>query len=258
MLFIPGFMQRGDAWRPVAELLPERYPSVLLDHAEHTFERRLGEIAEAGAGRVLVGYSLGGRLALRAALRDPERYAGVVVLGATAGIEEPSLRSARAEADGRLAAWMEVTPIEDIVSIWERQPLFADQPETLVEEQRAGPPRAEAGRPRDDPAHRRSGSPGAGMARPRSLRAATAGAGRGTGRGLRERCHAPRRHRSARALRGDRGCRSRSPSPATRGRGVGPGAISRRPGPDFTTKLPTGDVGASDRSRQRRFPCIAD
>ncbi len=138
MLFIPGFMQRGDAWRPVAELLPERYPSVLLDHSEHTFERRLEEIAQAGAGRVLVGYSLGGRLALRAALRDPERYAGVVVLGATAGIEEPSLRSARADADDRLAAWMEVTPIEDIVSIWERQPLFADQPETLVDEQRAG------------------------------------------------------------------------------------------------------------------------
>ena len=41
MLFIPGFMQRGDAWRPVAELLPERYPSRLLDHAEHSFEGRI-------------------------------------------------------------------------------------------------------------------------------------------------------------------------------------------------------------------------
>ena len=51
MLFIPGFMQRGDAWRPVAELLPERYPSVLLDHAEHTFEGRLAEIAAAGERR---------------------------------------------------------------------------------------------------------------------------------------------------------------------------------------------------------------
>ena len=69
VLFIPGFMQRGDAWRPVAELLPERYPSVLLDHAEHSLEGRLREIAEAASdGAVLVGYSLGGRLALRAAL----------------------------------------------------------------------------------------------------------------------------------------------------------------------------------------------
>ena len=138
MLFIPGFLQRGDAWRPVAELLPERYPSVLLEHEQNSFEGRLGEIAAAGEGRLLVGYSLGGRLALRAALRDPERYLGVVTIGATAGIDEPSLRSARAEADERLAAWMEAAPIEDIVDVWERQPLFADQSEALIEEQRPG------------------------------------------------------------------------------------------------------------------------
>jgi 2-succinyl-6-hydroxy-2,4-cyclohexadiene-1-carboxylate synthase len=139
VLFIPGFMQRGDAWRPVAELLPERYPSALLDHGEHSFEGRLAEIADAAEeGSVLVGYSLGGRLALRAVLRDPVRYAGLVTVGATAGIDDPALRSSRAEADDRLAAWMEAAPIEDIVALWERQPLFADQPEGLIEEQRAG------------------------------------------------------------------------------------------------------------------------
>jgi len=139
VLFIPGFMQRGDAWRPVAELLPERYPSALLDHGEHSFEGRLAEIADAAEeGSVLVGYSLGGRLALRAVLRDPGRYAGLVTVGATAGIDDPGLRSARAEAEDRLAAWMEAAPIEDVVSIWERQPLFADQSEGLIEEQRPG------------------------------------------------------------------------------------------------------------------------
>ena len=138
VLFIPGFMQRGDAWRPVAELLPERYPSALLDHSAHSYEGRLEEIAEAGEDRVLVGYSLGGRLALRAALRDPARYAGVVTVGATAGIDEPSLRSVRAEADDRFASWMEAAPIEDIVGLWERQPLFADQSEALIADQRAG------------------------------------------------------------------------------------------------------------------------
>ena len=138
MLFIPGFMQRGDAWRPVAELLPERYPSVMLEHEQSNFEGRLGEIAAAGEGRLLVGYSLGGRLALRAALRAPEHYLGVATIGATAGIDEPTLRGTRAEADERLAAWMEAAPIEDIVSVWERQPLFADQSEALVEAQRPG------------------------------------------------------------------------------------------------------------------------
>jgi 2-succinyl-6-hydroxy-2,4-cyclohexadiene-1-carboxylate synthase len=87
---------------------------------------------------VLCGYSLGGRLALRAALRDGERYRAVVTIGATAGIEEPAARRARAEADERLAGWMETMPIVEIVRVWERQPLFADQGDVLVEAQREG------------------------------------------------------------------------------------------------------------------------
>ena len=138
VLFVPGFMQRGDAWRAVAELLPERYPSALLDHAEHDFEGRLGEIEREGRGAVLCGYSLGGRLVLRAALREPARYAGVVLVGATAGLEDPPARAERQAADERLATWMDAASIEDVVAVWERQPLFADQSDVLVEEQRAG------------------------------------------------------------------------------------------------------------------------
>jgi 2-succinyl-6-hydroxy-2,4-cyclohexadiene-1-carboxylate synthase len=136
VLFVPGFMQRGSAWAPVAQLLPERYPSTLLDHREHTFESRLSEIAEAGERAVLCGYSLGGRIAIHAALREPARYAGLVTVGASAGIEEPGARAERAQADERIAAWMETAAIEDVVSVWERQPLFADQSDALVERQR--------------------------------------------------------------------------------------------------------------------------
>jgi 2-succinyl-6-hydroxy-2,4-cyclohexadiene-1-carboxylate synthase len=136
VLLIPGFMQPASSWAPVADLLEQ--PVALLEHERHDFEGRLTEIAAAGERALLAGYSLGGRLALRAALRDPDRYAGVVTIGATAGIEDPAARSARAEADDRLASWMEAAPIEDIVAVWERQPLFADQSETLIESQRPG------------------------------------------------------------------------------------------------------------------------
>jgi 2-succinyl-6-hydroxy-2,4-cyclohexadiene-1-carboxylate synthase len=136
VVFIPGFMQPASAWAAVAEQLDE--PTVLLEHRAHSFEGRLAEIAEAGEGAVLVGYSLGGRLALRAALREPARYRGLVMVGATAGIEETATRAARAEADDRLASWIEAAPIEQVVSIWERQPLFADQSEALIESQRPG------------------------------------------------------------------------------------------------------------------------
>jgi 2-succinyl-6-hydroxy-2,4-cyclohexadiene-1-carboxylate synthase len=136
VLLIPGFMQPASAWEPVAQRLEQ--PVTLLEHERHDLEGRLAEIAAHGEGALLGGYSLGGRLALRAALRDPGRYAGLVTVGATAGIEEPATRSARAEADDRLASWMEAAPIGDIVGVWERQPLFADQSEALIEAQRPG------------------------------------------------------------------------------------------------------------------------
>ncbi len=138
IVFTPGFMQPASAWEAVSAQLGERYSSVLLDHRQHTFEARLEELAEAGRGGVLCGYSLGGRLALHAALRDPGAYAGLVLVGTSAGIEAPAARVERARADEKLAGWMETQPIETIVDIWERQPLFADQSDALVEAQRAG------------------------------------------------------------------------------------------------------------------------
>ncbi len=142
VIFVPGFMQPAEAWADVAERLPQRYPSVLLRHSEHEREGRIEEIlaaADAVEGEVVVcGYSLGGRLALNAAVRKPDRFKGVVVLGAAAGIDESAQRRARAEADEKLAGWMETQPIDKIVEIWERQPLFADQSERLLDAQRPG------------------------------------------------------------------------------------------------------------------------
>lgn len=138
LLFVPGFMQRADAWAEVARRLPDDRPRELLEHRSHNLEGRLAEIAEHGRGAVLVGYSLGGRLALRAVLREPSRYAGLVTVGATAGIDEAEARAARRLADERIAAWMETVPIEEVVAVWERQPLFADQADALVEAQRPG------------------------------------------------------------------------------------------------------------------------
>ena len=138
IVFIPGFMQPGTAWAAVAERLPERYPSLMLEHAEHSYEGRLGEISRVGGGAVLCGYSMGGRLALHAALREPGRYSGLVMVSASAGIEAPETRSQRADADEKLASWMETQGMAEIVTVWERQPLFADQSDALVDEQRPG------------------------------------------------------------------------------------------------------------------------
>ena len=123
MVFVPGFMQRAAAWSPVAEVVRERYRSVCLDPDTWTFEERLAEIAAAATpGSALVGYSLGGRLALHTALR----------------IEDPAERAERRGSDEELAAWMEERAIEEVVTRWESQPVFATQPLELVAAQRPG------------------------------------------------------------------------------------------------------------------------
>ena len=167
VVFIPGFMQPAEAWQDVAALLPERYPSVLLSHREHTYEGRLAEIAAAGEGRVLCGYSLGGRLALRAAVADPpplRRPRHRRRLGRDR--RRRATRAARAEADAKLAGWMETQPIED-----DRRrmgaPAAVRRPVRTRSSrlQRPGRLAQDPARPRADPPHRGPGSARSGLGR---------------------------------------------------------------------------------------------
>jgi 2-succinyl-6-hydroxy-2,4-cyclohexadiene-1-carboxylate synthase len=125
LAFVPGFMQRGDAWAAVAERLGERYPSVLLGNAAGL----------PAPGTVPVGYSMGGRLVLHAALEEPERWPALVLVGVRAGVDDPEARRA---ADEELAAWIESHTIEEVVARWEANPVFASQPDELRAAQRPG------------------------------------------------------------------------------------------------------------------------
>jgi 2-succinyl-6-hydroxy-2,4-cyclohexadiene-1-carboxylate synthase len=137
--FVPGFMQRGEAWEPVAGGIATRYRSKCLDFATWSFDERVGEIlAATSPGDVVVGYSMGGRLALHAALRDPARLAALVLVGVSAGIEDRHEREDRRRADDSLAEWIERRSIEEVVERWERGPVFASQSSALREWQRPG------------------------------------------------------------------------------------------------------------------------
>ena len=137
--FVPGFMQRGEAWQPVAARLAERYRSTCLDLRTWTFEDRVEEILTAvEPGGAVVGYSMGGRLALHAALREPARFGALVLIGVSAGIEGRAEREDRRASDESLAEWMERRSIEEVVERWESQPVFDTQPPELREWQRPG------------------------------------------------------------------------------------------------------------------------
>src|SRR3954452_13687977 len=125
-------MQRGAAWEPVARALAERYRVGCLDFTSWTFEERIEELPADGA---VVGYSMGGRIALHGALREPAAFASLALVGVSAGIED---RHERRRADEELAAWIERHSIEEVVERWEAQPVFATQAEALRARQRPG------------------------------------------------------------------------------------------------------------------------
>lgn len=82
----------------------------------------------------LVGYSLGGRLALYFTLAYLERVAALILESASPGIENAHEREQRVESDHELARFLEREGIPAFVERWEAHPLFATQrslPETM-------------------------------------------------------------------------------------------------------------------------------
>ena len=79
----------------------------------------------------LVGYSMGGRVALSAAVACPERVAKVVCIGASPGIADPIERNKRKLADEALADSILADGLEQLVDQWLAQPLFATLAERL-------------------------------------------------------------------------------------------------------------------------------
>ncbi len=73
----------------------------------------------------LVGYSLGGRLALRLALRVPERVRRLVLLGASPGLPGTVVRASRLELDRARAAHLRRDGLAAFLDSWYAMPLFA-------------------------------------------------------------------------------------------------------------------------------------
>lgn len=137
--FLPGFMQRASAWAPVAARTAAKgWPTRFADLAETGFEASLTAIETAAERGVAVGYSMGGRLAIQAAVRSPRAFSGLVLVGATPGIEDERRRRSRRASDDSLAEWMTTQSIDSIVAHWELQPAFAGQSPELIRAQRAG------------------------------------------------------------------------------------------------------------------------
>jgi 2-succinyl-6-hydroxy-2,4-cyclohexadiene-1-carboxylate synthase len=82
-------------------------------------------LVRSAPSSVLLGYSLGGRVALHAALADPAAVERLVLIGAHPGIENPEDRRRRRAEDEARAVRLERIGTAAFVDEWLALPLFA-------------------------------------------------------------------------------------------------------------------------------------
>ncbi len=74
---------------------------------------------------VLLGYSMGGRIALRYALEQPGAVGALVLVSVSPGIPDPSTLVSRRREDAALADRIERIGIEAFIAEWLARPMFA-------------------------------------------------------------------------------------------------------------------------------------
>jgi 2-succinyl-6-hydroxy-2,4-cyclohexadiene-1-carboxylate synthase len=133
LVFVHGFTQTGNSWKPIAEQFVQRgFQAVVVDlpgHGESAsvradLRRTADMITTIGSKATYVGYSLGGRALLHAALMYPSLVQRLVVIGANPGIDDDDERAKRREADDALVARIEEIGLEAFLREWVALPLF--------------------------------------------------------------------------------------------------------------------------------------
>jgi 2-succinyl-6-hydroxy-2,4-cyclohexadiene-1-carboxylate synthase len=144
LVMLHGFTGSVGAWQWMPEQLGERFTvyavdlighgesSAPTDPARYCIENAVDDLATLMDligidSAIVLGYSMGGRVALHFALADPERVETLILESAAPGISNPNERAARIASDERLARMIETEGLERFVDQWESIPLFASQ-----------------------------------------------------------------------------------------------------------------------------------
>lgn len=145
LVLLHGFTQTHRSWDALTERLAESHFVVLPDLPGHGasgvarsraamgLERTADAVAELieatceGRKTAVVGYSLGGRVALALACKRQELLSRLVLEGASPGIESARERKERRARDEALADEIEERGLDWFVGHWEDTPLFATQ-----------------------------------------------------------------------------------------------------------------------------------
>lgn len=136
-MLVHGFTQSSKSWAGITADLQQDHEVVVPDlpghgtspAAEGDISYAADQLAESCGKGTYVGYSLGGRICLHLALRRPILAERLVLVGATAGLEDVDERSERARADDALAKRIAEggdAGLGAFIDEWLSAPLFED------------------------------------------------------------------------------------------------------------------------------------
>ncbi|MBS4208579.1 2-succinyl-6-hydroxy-2,4-cyclohexadiene-1-carboxylate synthase [Bacillus sp. FJAT-50079] len=154
IMLLHGFTGDVTTWNDLKKILVANYKVIAIDiigHGQTTAPNDVEKydmcqvandlsciVDQLDAGQVQVlGYSMGGRLALTFALLFPEKVRGLILESASPGLKTREEREARKDKDELLARRIIKNGMEDFVAYWEQIPLFASQqqlPEKIREQ----------------------------------------------------------------------------------------------------------------------------
>jgi 2-succinyl-6-hydroxy-2,4-cyclohexadiene-1-carboxylate synthase len=136
---VHGFTQTSSSWSEIVPLISAAggfSEVVTLDAPGHGTQQTrqfslidgAADLGERGGSGVYIGYSMGARLSLHLAVNFPHLVRGLVMIGGTAGIDDPAERATRRAADEVLGERIIRIGLEAFLREWLRQPLFATLP----------------------------------------------------------------------------------------------------------------------------------
>lgn len=133
-VLLHGFTQNADSWGEFADRLAATRPVVAVDLPGHGGSSEVRAdivgttelVAASTPPGVVVGYSMGGRVALHLALQHASHVHSLVLVSTTAGLDAADDRADRRTADEHLADRIEMLGVDVFLDEWLSQPLFAD------------------------------------------------------------------------------------------------------------------------------------
>lgn len=152
IVFLHGFTGSTSTWKDVRSYFKGEFRTIAIDLTGHgktsipedptryTMEEQIKDLhcifsQLSLESFYLVGYSMGGRIALAYTIEYSEQVRGLVLESSSPGLEEYQDRITRKQADEDLAKRIMKDGITDFVNKWENIPLFNSQKQ-LPHEQR--------------------------------------------------------------------------------------------------------------------------